>query len=83
MLSEGCVPYPCKFNKAVVGLRPLLICLSLIGHDTADLLDRHEHTFFIVLHRSHKDVCQVLHQLNLKLKHIEGLIFGLIKRIKA
>lgn len=71
VLSEVCVPYLCKFNKAVVSLRPHLI-LSLIGHDITDLLERHEHTFFIVLHRSHDDVCQVLHQLNLKLKHVAG-----------
>lgn len=56
------LPYLCKFNKAVVRL---LICLTFIGHNLTQLTDRHEHSFFIVLHRAHDDTSQVLHQLHL------------------
>lgn len=68
--SEGhgkvCVTYLCKFNEAVVGVPLLLICPIFTGHNLADVTDGHEDTFFIVLHRTHEDISQVLHQLNLK-----------------
>lgn len=63
-LSGGmcvCVKYLCKFNKAVVGINPLLTCPILIGHDLAEVTDGHQHAFFIVLHCAHEDVSQVLH----------------------
>lgn len=64
VLSVGM--YLCKFNKAAVGVHPLLTRPILIGHDLTEVTDGHEHTFFIVLHRTHEDAGQVLHELNLK-----------------
>lgn len=66
--QRGCVKYLCKFNKAVVGVPPFLICPILLGHDLAEVTDGHVDTFFVVLHRAHEDISQVLHQLNLRWK---------------
>lgn len=61
-----CVKYLSKINKAVVGVRPLGTCPILIGHDLAEVTYGYEHPFFIVLHCTHEDVSQILHQLNLR-----------------
>lgn len=58
--------YLCKFNKAVVGIRCLLTRPIGRGHDLTELTDGHEHAFFVVLHSTHEDASQVLHQLNLE-----------------
>lgn len=65
-IVRRCFEYLCKFNEAVVGVPPLLTCPILTGHDLAEVTDGHEDAFFIVLHRAHEDISQVLHQLNLK-----------------
>lgn len=62
--KKACVKYLRKFSKAVVGVPPLLGPI-LTGHDLAEVADGHEDTFFVVLHRTHEDISQVLHQLNL------------------
>lgn len=62
----GSVKHLCKFNKAVVGIHRLLTRPIRRGHDLTEVTDGHEHAFFVVLHSTHEDASQLLHQLNLK-----------------